>query len=135
MRAGKPVMSRPIAAATGSDALLQACEVDGSLCREVDRHLHRYMQHHGISNLKPDVALHGGDSGVPIPSRHGQRVDSSLRVSASGYLQWGGYFIVTAGGIADDEEAIATGSLLGTGFSFAQLDGESRSRVVVAGRQ
>lgn len=135
MRAGNPVMSRPVATATVSDALLQACEVGESLCREVDRHLHRHMQHHGISNLKPDVALHSGDSGVSIPSRHGLRVDSSLRVRASGYFQWGGCFIVTADGIADDEEAIATGSLLGTGFSFAQLDGQSRSLVVVAGRQ
>lgn len=120
--AGKPVLSRPIAAATVLDALPEACKRDEILCREVERYLHRYMQPYGITTLRPEVAVHNGDSTASIPNRHGQRVDSSWQISASGLLQLGDYVVVTAGGIAYDDGAVATGSLLSMGFDFAQLD-------------
>jgi hypothetical protein len=40
--AGKPVMRRPIAAATVLDALPKACAVDPVLCDRVARYLSRY---------------------------------------------------------------------------------------------
>src|SRR4029077_3233938 len=41
--AGKPVMRRPIAAATVLEALPKACAVDARLCEQVGRYLSRYM--------------------------------------------------------------------------------------------
>ncbi len=120
--AGKPVMSRPIAAATVLDALPAACARDRSVCEEVRAYLRMYMRSWSISSVKPEIAVTSGDSEVPIPNRHGQRVDSSWQVSASGHVQLGDYVVVNLGGIANDEDATATGSFLSAGFEFAQLD-------------
>jgi Capsule assembly protein Wzi len=120
--AGKPVMTRPIAAGTVLDALPQACQRDRMLCTEVQNYLRGYMRKWAITSAKPEVAVTDGDSSVPIPNRHGLRIDSAWQVSASGYVQLGDYVIVNAGGIAYDEEAVPTGSFLSVGFDFAQLD-------------
>lgn len=120
--AGKPVMSRPIAAATVLDALPEACRADRALCEEVRNYLRKYMHSWGITSARVEGAITDGDSGVPIPNRHGQPVDSSWQASASAYAQWGDYLILNVGGIANDEDTIATGSFLSLGFDFAQLD-------------
>src|SRR6188472_4759387 len=46
--AGKPVMSRPIAAATVLDALPAACERDRALCKRVEGYLRTYMRSYAI---------------------------------------------------------------------------------------
>lgn len=120
--AGKPVMSRPIAAATVLDALPEACRADRALCEEVRNYLRKYMHSWGITSARVEGAITDGDSGVPIPNRHGQPVDSSWQASASAYAQWGDYLILNVGGITNDEDTIATGSFLSLGFDFAQLD-------------
>ena len=120
--AGKPVMSRPIAAAAVLDALPRACQVDRALCNRVGEYLRAYMRPYAITSAKPEVALTNGDSEMTIPNRHGQSVDSAWQLSASGYAQLGDYLIVNAGGIANEDEATATGSFLSMGFDFAQLD-------------
>lgn len=120
--AGKPVMSRPIAAAAVLDAMPDACRRDRALCKQVDAFLRRYMKPYGITTVRPEVAIVDGDSSVPIPNRHGQLVDSSWQVSASGYVYLGDYIVVSAGVVANDEDIVPTGSLLSLGFDFAQLD-------------
>ncbi|HMN45316.1 MAG TPA: capsule assembly Wzi family protein [Povalibacter sp.] len=120
--AGKPVMTRPIAAGTVLDALPMACQKDRALCTEVQNYLRGYMRKWAVTSAKPEVALTDGDSQVPIPNRHGLPIDSAWQVSASGYVQLGDYLIVNAGGIAYDGEATPTGSFVSAGFDFAQLD-------------
>ncbi|MFL6551581.1 MAG: hypothetical protein ACJ8OJ_23035, partial [Povalibacter sp.] len=120
--AGKPVMSRPIAAATVLDALPAACERDRELCKAVEGYLRLYMHSYGILSVRPEIAATNGDSTAPIPNRHGQSVDSSWQISANGYLQFGDYVVLNAGGVANDDFATATGSFLSVGFDFAQLD-------------
>lgn len=119
---GKPVMSRPIAAATVLDALPDACKVDRALCKRVESYLRGYMKSYGITSIRPEVAVTDGDSSVPIPNLHGQSVDSSWRVSASGYLQMGDYFLANLGGVGHDDNMTATGSFFSAGFDFAQID-------------
>jgi Capsule assembly protein Wzi len=120
--AGKPVMSRPIAAAAVLDALPRACQVDRALCKRVEEYLRIYMRPYGVTSAKPEIALTDGDSEMAIPNRHGQSVDSAWQLSASGYAQLGDYVIVNAGGIVNEDEATATGSFVSLGFDFAQLD-------------
>jgi hypothetical protein len=120
--AGKPVMSRPIAAAVVLDALPEACRRDRVLCDQVDRYLRRYMQPYGITGASAEAAISQGDSTVPLPNRHGRTVDSSWQIAASGYLQLGDHIILNAGGVAFDGDATATGSFISAGFDFAQLD-------------
>ena len=78
--AGKPVMSRPIAAATVLDALPAACQRDRALCEEVESYLRLYTRSWSITSVKPEVAATSGDSEVPIPNRHGQSVDTAWQI-------------------------------------------------------
>lgn len=120
--AGKPIMRRPIAAATVLDAMPTACQADRLLCEEVRQYLRQYMEPWAVTSAKAELALTNGDSRVPIPNRHGTPIDSSWYASASGYAQLNDYVIVNAGGIAYDGDATATGSFISLGFDFAQLD-------------
>ena len=120
--AGKPVVRRPIAMAVVLDALPRACELDRAACEQVRSYLRRYMNPYAVTNLEIEGAVTAGDSESVEPNRHGERVDSPWRASASGYFQWGDYVIVNAGGVAYDGEAIPTGSFLSLGFDFAQID-------------
>ena len=71
--AGKPVMSRPIAAATVLDALPRACKVDPALCAEVRRYLSRYMHTAGVAHASVEGASSSGTGPKPAspePLRH-----------------------------------------------------------------
>ena len=120
--AGKPVISRPIAAATVLDALPRVCEVDRPLCERVRDYLQVYMRPYGVVIAKAEVAAANGDGEMTIPNRRGQAIDSPWQLSAFGYVQLGDYVILNAGGIANEDEATPTGSVLSLGFDFAQLD-------------
>lgn len=120
--AGKPVMRRPIAAATVLDALPQACELDRAACESVRRYLKRYMRDYAVTSAQLEGVLATGDSDSVLPNQHGERADSAWRANASGYFQWGDYLLVNAGGVAYDGEARPTGSFVSIGFDFAQLD-------------
>src|SRR5689334_20433056 len=54
--AGKPVLTRPIAAATVLDALPKACRVDALLCEEVRRYLTRYMRSRSVTEASLEAA-------------------------------------------------------------------------------
>src|SRR6185295_11090049 len=69
MLADRPILTRPIAAATVLDALPKACERDPQLCDDVREYLAGFMRSAGISYLSASV---GAGSGVdtPLQNRH-----------------------------------------------------------------
>src|SRR6185369_10885360 len=82
--AGKPVMSRPIAAATVLDALPKACEVDEQLCQRVARYLARFTHNNGVTHASAELAAKRGDP-VVLPNRYGMDNDRSFDLSAQAY--------------------------------------------------
>ena len=119
---GKPVMRRPIAAATVLEALPFACRVDRAVCEEVRNYLQSYMRTFGVSTLRAGATATNGDSGSILPNQRGEAVDSPWRVDAKRVLPAERLHSRKAGGVAYDGEAFATGSFLSLGFDFAQLD-------------
>jgi len=119
--ADKPVLTRPIAAATVLDALPKACEIDSALCAEVRRYLHRYMGDWGLTHASIEVAA-TSDFERNLTNRYGLKSTSAWEVSASGFWQPSDYLIATLGGSVNDEGSEPTGSMLSVGFSRAQLD-------------
>jgi len=119
--ADKPVMTRPIAAATVLDALPKACKVDAQLCERVGRYLARYTHDTGLTDLSAEIsAANGAD--VTLPERYGMHNRSVWNASLQGYIQPSDYLLVNLGGVAYDGEQNPTGSMLSLGFSKAQLD-------------
>lgn len=119
--ADKPVMTRPIAAATVLDALPAACKRDEALCKRVRRYLNRYMEKWSLANGSAEVAA-GDGAVVAIPNRRGLLSDSAWEVAADGYLRIGDYVLVSVGGVANEEATEPTGSMVSVGFEHAQLD-------------
>ena len=119
--ADRPITSRPIATATVLDALPAACRIDPALCARVRRYLQGYMHKVGLAHASAEVAAHDGAL-TTLPNQHGAPIDSEWRASAQGYWQPNDHVILSLGGVADAEDAVATGSLLSVGFDFAQLD-------------
>jgi hypothetical protein len=117
----KPVLTRPIAAATVLDALPGACRVDVVLCRKVRRYLERYMGKFGLDHASVEGA-DADDVVVSLPNAHGMTSDSPWRASAVAHWQPGDYVLLSLGGVGYDGGAAATGSMLSLGFEYAQLD-------------
>lgn len=119
--AGKPFLTRPIAAAVVWDALPQACAQDAVLCRSVERYLSRYMNRAGLAEASiAGAATSGADRA--LPNRHGLRNDSAWEASARAYWQPFDHALLSLGGVAYEGDTTPTGSLLSLGWSFAQLD-------------
>ena len=119
--AGKPVMTRPIAAAAVLDALPKACAVDAQLCGRVRRALKHYMGDSGVEFLSAEAAAtHGADT--VMPNQHGQTEQSAWQLAGAGYLQPSDYLLVNIGGVGYDGRETPTGSVLSLGFDWAQLD-------------
>jgi hypothetical protein len=119
--ADKPVMKRPIAAATVLDALPKACKIDAVLCRQVKRYLGRFTHDSGVTHLSVEGSATSG-SDLTIPDRYGLHNRSAWDVSAQAYIQPSDYVLVNLGGDAYDGTQNPTGSMLSLGFSKAQLD-------------
>lgn len=120
--ADKPVMRRPIPAAVVVDALPRACEIDSTLCKEVQEYLRKYMQSSGITMFQAEIAASTGDSRRVLPNKHGLQMQDSWQAAVSAYYQPSDYVILNVGGVAYDGDATPTGSMLSAGFEFAQLD-------------
>ncbi len=120
--ADKPVMRRPIPAALVLDALSVACRKDAALCEEVRAYLERYMHTAGLTQLQGELALTSGDSEQAMPNAHGMDVGSPWQVTAGGYYQLSDYLLASAGGVAYQDHATPTGTMLSVGFDLAQLD-------------
>jgi len=119
--ADKPVMTRPIAAATVLDALPKACKADPVLCERVRRYLSTYMHSFVITHGSAEGAL-TKDVTKSIPNRRGLATDSPWQVAAGAFFQPSSYALLSLGGIAYDGDTQPTGSLLSAGFEYAQLD-------------
>lgn len=119
--ADRPIVSRPIAAATVLDALPAACRIDEVLCRNVRRYLDRYMGKVGLGHASVEGAS-AEDATVTLANRHGLASDSAWQASLQAYWQPSDYVIVSVGGIGDEEEIEPAGSMLSLGFDWAQLD-------------
>ena len=119
--ADKPVMRRPIAAATVMDALPKACRVDQALCQRVGRYLARYTHTSDLTHASIEgAATHGADT--TLPDRYGLHDRSAWDASIGGYLQPSDYLLVSIGAVAYDGREDYTGSMLSLGYSKAQLD-------------
>jgi hypothetical protein len=119
--ADKPVLTRPIAAATVLDALPRVCERDASLCEQVRRYLRPYMDGWGLTHASL-AAAGGSDAAQTLPNRRGMPADSSYEASAQIYFQPSDYALVNAGFVAYEGDTMAAGSVLSLGFQYAQLD-------------
>jgi hypothetical protein len=119
--ADKPVLSRPIAAATVLDALPKACKIDAVLCKQVARYLQRYTRNSGVTHASIEASATNGDD-TTIPNTYGLHSHSVWEVSVQAYIQPSDYALLNLGGVAYDGEENPTGSMLSLGFSKAQLD-------------
>jgi hypothetical protein len=119
--AGRPVLTRPLAAATVLDALPAACERDPLLCAEVKRHLDGYAGDYGMGYLQLGASSTNSES-ISLPNRHGMRSDSPYEVSGQVYWQPADQIVVAAGFLAYDGDSGPTGTLLSIGNEFLQLD-------------
>ncbi len=121
MLADKPVLTRPLAAATVLDALQKACSRDPETCADVRRYLHRYMGAFGVTDASVEVAASSG-ADHPVPNRYGLTTGSSWDASVRAYYQPFAHALVSLGAVAYQGEVNPTGSMLSVGFSRAQLD-------------
>ena len=119
--ADRPVLTRPIAAATVLDALPKACERDAQLCEEVRVYLAGFMRSAGISYLSASA---GGGSGADtaLPNRHGMSSNSSYEITGAAFWQLSDYLLVSGGVQAYEGDTTPTGTMLSYGREFLQLD-------------
>jgi hypothetical protein len=119
--ADKPILTRPIAAATVLEALPAVCAKDPVLCEQVRRYLSSYMKGAGLTHL--GVAAAGASTKKSsLPNRRGMPSDSGYEVSASLYWQPSDFVLLTGGFLAYEDETLATGSVLSFGVEHAQVD-------------
>lgn len=120
--AGKPILRRPIAAATVLDALPRACAIDPVLCGEVRAYLDRFMKDAGVTLARVELAHGSGSSRFVLPNDHGIDVKDSWDVAGQGYYQFGDHALVNAGVVAHSGRVTPEGSVLSLGWDAAQLD-------------
>ena len=127
--ADKPVMRRPIAAATVLDALPKARKIDPALCQQVERYLSRFMHTEGIARASVEGAATSGSGAATVaPNRYGMRENSKWDVSAQAYTQFGDYVLVNAGVNAYQGKTDFTGSMISLGFRARALATPIRCR-------
>jgi hypothetical protein len=119
--AGRPIVRRPIAAATVLEALPDACKVDEALCNRVRRYLNRYMKRYAVTDASIEAAA-TEDSNRTQPNRRGMSEEDTWAASVSAYFQPSDYALVQLGGVAYPDTTDPTGSILSVGFEYAQLD-------------
>jgi hypothetical protein len=119
--ADKPLMTRPIAAATVLDALPRACERDPVLCQEVRRYLARYMGNWGVTEASIGAAATSGAKHA-LPNAYGLDTSSEWSASLQGFWQPSDHILLGVGAVGYSGEINLTGSVLSLGFDRAQLD-------------
>ena len=119
--AGKPIMTRPIAAATVLAALPRACKKDMVLCTRVRGYLTRYTHTFGIARASAEGSVtHGAN--ITVPNSYGLHSDSSWDVSAQAFWQPADHLLVDLGGVVYQGSTKPDGTVISLGFSYAQLD-------------
>jgi hypothetical protein len=119
--AGKPILRRPIAAATVLDALPKACAIDLQLCTEVSIILQRYMPPFGITDASLEGAL-GDNTDKTIPNRFGLDTSSNWSASVSALWQPLDHVLLNIGGVAYQGRSVPEGTMLSFGWDKAQFD-------------
>jgi capsule assembly protein Wzi len=119
--AEKPVLTRPIAAATVLDALPAACKKDAVLCHEVRRYLARYMRNWSMTEAEVEISASSG-ADKTVPNRYGLTTDSNWEALARGYWQPSDYALLSLGAVAYQGEVVPDGTMVSLGFDRAQLD-------------
>ena len=119
--ADRPVLTRPIAAATVLDALPKACQRDQQLCDDVRAYLAGFMRTAGISHLSASL---GGGSGTatPLPNRHGMTTESSYEFAGAVFWQPSDHLLFSAGVQAHSGDTTPTGTMVSFGREYLQLD-------------
>jgi hypothetical protein len=119
--ADKPVLTRPIAAATVLDALPRICPREPVLCQEVRAYLARYMRNWSVTEASVEASA---SSGPPenVPNGYGLTTESSWVASAQGFWQPFDHALVSLGAVAYQGEVVPEGSMVSLGFDRAQLD-------------
>ena len=125
--ADKPVLTRPIAAATVLDALPRVCPTEPALCLEVRGYLARYMRNWSVTEGSIEASTSGSESKT-LPNRYGLTTDSGWVASARGFWQPYDFALISVGAVAYEGEVIPEGSLISLGFDRAQLDIGYRAR-------
>jgi hypothetical protein len=125
--ADQPSLKRPFAAATVSDALPRACEVDTALCEDVRRYLASLTRTTGITYATLTASA-GSGADTTVPTSHGMSSQSSYDGAIAAYWQPGASFLVTAGVLAYDGETTPTGTVASFGFDVLQVDVGYRDR-------
>jgi hypothetical protein len=120
--AGQPVMRKPLAAARVLKSLSYVCQSSQALCDEIRAYLQPFMSDAGVTSLQLGVQAVAGKSDFVLPNEHGRTSGDTLQVSASAYVQPWDHLLLTAGGIANDDHATPTGTVISAGFDVAQLD-------------
>lgn len=119
--ADRPVLRRPIAAATVLDALPDACRKDPVVCQEVRQYLARYMKSWGVVDASVEAAASSGES-QPLSNRFGLTTESDWAVQARGFWQPLDHALLSLGAVAYQGETVPEGSYLSLGWDWAQLD-------------
>jgi hypothetical protein len=119
--ADKPVMTRPIAAATVWDALPAACELDRLLCEQVTLYLSAFIHSAGLTHASLGVSATSGKK-TALPNRHGMDSDSGFEASLAGFWQPSDYLLLSAGVLTYKDETLATGSMISVGTEYVQAD-------------
>ncbi|HEY0940532.1 MAG TPA: capsule assembly Wzi family protein [Steroidobacter sp.] len=119
--AGRPIVRRPIPAATVLDALGDACRIDQLLCERVSAYLSPYKGAHGLTH----VGIEGGatrNSDRTLPNRRGMNAEAEWSASVAGQFRLHDYVQLQVGGVAYPGETIPAGSWLSVGNEYLQLD-------------
>jgi hypothetical protein len=119
--ADKPVLKRPIAAATVFDALDAGCERDALLCDQVKRYLAGYMRTAGIGYASLDVGPSSG-AATALPNRHGMDSSSAYELAGTIFWQAGDYVLVSGGVVAYEDDTTPTGTVISVGNEYVQVD-------------
>jgi len=119
--ADKPVMTRPIAAATVWDALPAACELNPVICAQVRNYLSAYMHSAGLTHASLAISATSGKR-TTLPNRHGMDSKSGFEASAAGFWQPSDYLLLSAGMLTYKDETLATGTMISVGTEYAQVD-------------
>lgn len=115
-----PLLRKPWFVADVEQALQRACDVPSAMCTRVRLHLERYRRTAGITEAS---GLLRSTENIDkfVPNQRGMKVSSRYSVAARGYWQPNDYLLLTASGVAWEDEAIPT-AILSFGFDAMQVD-------------
>jgi hypothetical protein len=119
--AGRPIVRRPIAAATVLEALPDACRIDALLCERVRGYINAYTHGLGVTHVSIDGAA-TQDVDKTLPNRRGMSAADEWSASVAGYFQIHDYVMLQLGGVAYPDKVMPSGSWLSLGTDYMQLD-------------